>query len=790
MGSIGETGTYGISVASLTNIDTPYVYFQFGVPELGNNEIFYSLIPQYAREAAELEELPYLEFTSNLRGAPEGGDLDHVPWASLVPDVNTGEDILAPGYILDLPTESHVGRTFNVQIYPGLNEVLEILEPEEDIADSIKRVLKEHGIENAAITDALDSGALDKLNFLGMLETAGLDQFIAFQFNTQATATVLTREEFIAQQTAEALKLRTSILTDDTVSSSLLNLAADEETWTTAYLAALEEAGLLRPEGEAPPVRQSPLVVSLLSSLATGILLGTGDQTVITDGNLVKFFEQIRSWYGTEGGTTPPLPSDAHAVDFNVYVPFGDIRLGIPHYTAVAPPSFAPFINLAGGNSELVSLTGPFGAGAESFVPSGEPLPYTIQFENGSTAVGEIRIISELDPDLDAHSFRLGDLRIGDIEVNIPENRAIFEGDFNFAEEKGFILRVSAGIDGTKNTATWLLQAIDPNTGEVIQNPDLGILLANDSGFVGYTVAPLGESATGTEITASARILFNTTAPADTQPVLNILDAVAPSTELTVTPLRGSYLVQWIATDDVGGSGIEHVTVYVAENGGDFRIWQHRTTENEAIYEGTEGHSYEFLAIATDVAGNQEIAQINRALPGDGSTVNLGNLPTFDRTTTPIAPPPAKGEVTNPLFELALQQIPAASSENRPSEFETVISPFVSSSFATGIPGSEGNIGPLAIVTLPDGSVIASGGLNRGSLYHFDLEGGEATNPLITLPYPIFDLALDPGGNLWATTGGGPLLQLDPSTEAILAQYGDGLTQSLAIDSTGLIYLT
>ncbi|GEM_PF-5110649 len=38
--------------------------------------------------------------------------------------------------------------------------------------------------------------------------------------------------------------------------------------------------------------------------------------------------------------------------------------------------------NEAVGNSELVSLTGPLGAGAESFVPQSVPLPYTIRFEN------------------------------------------------------------------------------------------------------------------------------------------------------------------------------------------------------------------------------------------------------------------------------------------------------------------------------------------------------------------------------------------------------------------------
>src|SRR5207249_2859500 len=37
-------------------------------------------------------------------------------------------------------------------------------------------------------------------------------------------------------------------------------------------------------------------------------------------------------------------------------------------------------------------------------------------------------------------------------------------------------------------------------------------------------------------------------------------------------------------------------------------------------------------------------------------------------------------------------------------------------------------------------------------------------------------------GRLWATTGGGPLLELDPFTGAVLNAYGDGLTIALAVE--------
>ena len=79
----GQTGLYSVALQSLTNVDTPYVYFQFGTPEMGNNDMVYGL--------------PYLTFNSNVRGAPDEARED-VPWASLDSEVNTGGFMLAPGY--------------------------------------------------------------------------------------------------------------------------------------------------------------------------------------------------------------------------------------------------------------------------------------------------------------------------------------------------------------------------------------------------------------------------------------------------------------------------------------------------------------------------------------------------------------------------------------------------------------------------------------------------------------------------------------------------------------------
>ncbi|WP_205678900.1 CARDB domain-containing protein [Aquisphaera insulae] len=769
----GATGTYGVSLENLSNVDQPYIYFKFGVPELGVNPNL---------------DLRYLNFFNNLRGSPDLGGLDNLPWASLESTVNTTAEDLAPGFAFDLYARGYVGMTFNVETYPGLAEKLK-----------------------------------QDPDFL--LKFADTPEEIAFQFYMLAAATPMTRAEFVAFQREEAEKLRLRALADPTASQALSVLAADATTWGDLYIAALEDAGLLRPEDQAPPIRQDPKVMSLVATLASGLLVGPAGDQIVTNGNLLNFWAQVRRWYGNDpslvapgAGDEPrivPAPgSDAYDLKmssatafeaFNLYVPFGDITFerGI---AKAPPPDFAQYFNLPGSTTRNVAMTGPEGQGPRQFVPVGQSLPYTVNFENPATAasaVGEVQIVQKLDSDLDPRSFRLGDLRLGDITVHIPSGRGIFQGEFDFTKSKGFILRVSAGLDVFSNTATWLLQAIDPDTGEVIQDPARGLLRPNDaaglgSGYVGYTIEPLEATPTGTEIRSTARILFNNAPPQDTEEIVSTIDGQAPTTTLTVAPLTSGgsdLLVSWSSADDGGGSGVKHVTVYVSEDGGDYTIWLRQSTATSGVYAAKPGHNYRFLALATDLAGNRERPGAGVSAPDDGSTVNLGALPVAPETTTdedlgPVASP-SPSPSTNPLFLEAEQAIPSAGNASRPSEFATVLRPFVGESFATGIATSHAGIGPMAIVVLPDRSVIISGGAGRNQLFRLTAAGGAVGTPLATLDVPVFDLALDASGQLWASTGGGPLLKLDPATGAVLGRYGDAITQAVAVQpSTGRVYVS
>ena len=760
----GDTGFYGLSLINPTNVDLPYVAFQVGLIEQGiSPHVFY----------------PYTTFSNNLYST---ANLAGVAWDKLGARANTAGYELASGYAIDLVNRGFAGLNFSALTYEGQRAFGDEYPP---------------------------------------------PRLVGFTYDILAAATPLTTGEFIARQRLEAEKLRRAIVADMTASPVLRVLAADAGAWGDLYLTALSNSGLLRPEDTPPAARTEPILNSLMSVLAAGILAGPGGSDLLVGGDLTSFFDKIHAWYGdkprtvyagsdphklSDAGQVPPTLAefDLHAAaathfqTFEAFVRYCN-RSGCylpdqPEFQETTPLQLQQL--LAGRAQQgLATLLGPLGQGSEQYLPAGQTLPFTLQFQNPGGAashVAELTVVTQLDEDLDLFSFRIGDMRLGDITVQIQGERGAVQREFDFRQSRGFLLRVTAGIDLPTRTATWRFQAIDPNTGELIQDPNKGFLPADASGsnagFVSWTVEASDDATSGSSLESKARVVFNNSPPQDSNTLRYIIDSIAPVTTITATRLgtgSNDYMVQWQSSDlEINGagsaSGVKNVTVYVSIDGGDYRIWQRQTTETQAVYRGQLGQEYRFLALATDVAGNRESAPAGATTPNDGSGAELGALPAVGGSSTndepPPAPPPPQLLPPRPLFVAAQQGIPAAPPATKPAEFQSVLRPFAVNAFATGIGGSRAGIGPTALAELPDGTFLAAGGAGRNQIFHLPREGGAAGTPLAALPYPIYALALDQQGRLWATTGGGPLLRLDPASGTILGQFGDAITQAIAVE--------
>ena len=239
---------------------------------------------------------------------------------------------------------------------------------------------------------------------------------------------------------------------------------------------------MLRDEGDLPPIREGEKIVSLMATLASGILIGPAGQEVRSSGDLLTFFDRVREWVGNDarqmgevefwdgrtskcyGGEIPVplieqfedydlgLSTPTHFESFRVYVPwlpFEDRGNGLPTEYQINGPQpvdgdeFAQLdltTFLAGDAANgLASITGPQTFDTEGWLPLTQRLPYSVSFGNSSEAsqfIQEVRVVTQLDEDVDIHTFHLGDINIGKINVHIPSNRALFQGEYDFAAPK------------------------------------------------------------------------------------------------------------------------------------------------------------------------------------------------------------------------------------------------------------------------------------------------------------------------------------------------------------------
>jgi hypothetical protein len=255
-------------------------------------------------------------------------------------------------------------------------------------------------------------------------------------------------------------------------------------------------------------------------------------------------------------------------------------------------------------------MVGPAGFGQQNWIQKSSSVPYTILFENLSSATAPAHIVTIIDT-LDLSVFDISDFGFGsfgwqDTVFNPPGNKLKeFSVDIDMRPGVDLITRVSAKLDTVKGIIRWEFLSLNPVTLDLEEDPFIGFLPPNSvspegEGFVSFFVGLREELGTNSEIRNQASIVFDANKPIITNEYLNTLDLDKP--ESRVLPLESTtkdyFTVSWIGSDK--GSGIGAYSVYVLENDTLLWPWKLRTAETSAVFPGKLGSNYKFYSIAID----------------------------------------------------------------------------------------------------------------------------------------------------------------------------------------------
>ncbi|MCY2990023.1 MAG: dockerin type I domain-containing protein [Planctomycetota bacterium] len=279
-----------------------------------------------------------------------------------------------------------------------------------------------------------------------------------------------------------------------------------------------------------------------------------------------------------------------------------------------APPDLVKTIENSSSNDPN-DIVGPAGYGDPHWIIPDTTLPYTIHFENKSTATAsaqEVVVTHTLPADLDWSTFQIVSLGFNNQTINVPAGRQSYSVVTSVPTDPNPV-RVSVSLNPVTGLVTWDVKSEDPLTHDLPEDPFAGFLPPNGAshqgeGYVTFTIRPKAGLATGTVLANRAAIVFDVNPVIPTNEVLNTIDAGPPTSNVVVLPalVGPTFSVTWQGTDDSGGSGIATYDVYVSDTDGPWTKWQDHTALTSASFTGQVDHIYRFFSQATDHVGHQE----------------------------------------------------------------------------------------------------------------------------------------------------------------------------------------
>ncbi|HTX00064.1 MAG TPA: carboxypeptidase regulatory-like domain-containing protein [Acidimicrobiales bacterium] len=307
-------------------------------------------------------------------------------------------------------------------------------------------------------------------------------------------------------------------------------------------------------------------------------------------------------------------------------------------------------------------LIGPPGDGsAAQYIPPGSTLPYTVLFANdGSAPASIVEVSVPLPAGTVPSSLQLTGFGFGSTSVPLSRAGSSFSELLSGLDlANGDDVSASGSYDAGTNTVNWTIEAINPATGDVDGTPAGGFLPPDDAagdgeGYVSFSLQAKPGLATGTSISTTASVVFDANAAISTDTWTNTVDATPPEASVAALPARETspFTVSWSGTTP--GSAIVSYDVYVSEDGDSYELWQSATAATSAPFTGSIGHSYAFVAVATDGVGNvqpfpndaQAVTTVVAPASGGGSGGSAGggggtSAPAAPQPTTPAQAPPA-----------------------------------------------------------------------------------------------------------------------------------------------------
>ena len=263
-------------------------------------------------------------------------------------------------------------------------------------------------------------------------------------------------------------------------------------------------------------------------------------------------------------------------------------------------------------------ITGPTGEPDKAWVSVKDRMPYTIQFENDSTATARaryIKITTPIEPKQDPATLELGSVGFNNQSFEIPVGTSSYYQRLDARDSTGVYVDLTAGYDVINNQIFWEFQAIDPLTLLPPEDPLAGFLFLQDSiqpaygnGFVNFSIMPRADAQTLDTIGARAFIVFDENEVIPTNIHTNTIDALPPVSQLNTITGTGTnpITLSWTGADDAGGCGIDFYTVYVSTDQVNYSILFSKVLGMDTTFILPPDSTYCFFVLATDRVGNAE----------------------------------------------------------------------------------------------------------------------------------------------------------------------------------------